>query len=63
MSCITHHNACDCREAHFAKSQLVYESVVNWLNKSDAQIRLQIGEATAQEIRTVRAILKNILEF
>lgn len=33
-----------------------------WLNMSDSQMRLCSGEMTAQEIRTVRAVLSSILK-
>lgn len=33
-----------------------------WLNKSNQQIRLQAGEVTGQEIRTFKAILRNVLQ-
>ena len=35
-------------------------SLNSWLNASDAELRLMLGELTAQEIRTLRAVLKAI---
>lgn len=32
----------------------------SWLNANDAELRLRLGELTAQEIRTLRAVLKAI---
>jgi len=32
-----------------------------WLNMSDSELRLRMGELTAQEIRTCRAMLKSII--
>jgi hypothetical protein len=40
-----------------AIENLVKNRVKEWKNKSDAQIRLQLGETTAQEIRSIRAVL------
>lgn len=36
--------------------------VETWLTMSDDEMRLRCGEMGAQEIRSVRAVLKNILE-
>lgn len=33
-----------------------------WHHKSDDALRLALGELTAQEIRTVRAVLTNIVD-
>ena len=37
------------------------ETVKFWRDMSDSEMRLRCGELTAQEIRTVRAVLNNIL--
>jgi len=58
--CITHHFACDCREAMFAEAMQIQRRVVDWQNQSDEGLRLRCGELTAQEIRTIRAVLKNL---
>lgn len=42
--------ACDCTR----------EKVIKWRDMSDDQMRLQCGEMTTQEIRTVRAVLSAI---
>lgn len=39
----------------------VYQRVADWSKQSDESMRLQCGEMTAQEIRTVRAVLNSIL--
>jgi hypothetical protein len=59
--CISHHHACDCREALMAKSMETHRAVIDWQTQSDAGLRLRCGELTAQEIRTVRAVLAAIL--
>jgi len=41
----------------------VQKEVEKWLNMSDSEIRLHCGETTAQEIRTVKAVLKSILNY
>jgi hypothetical protein len=38
-----------------------YFRVVEWKNKTNAQMRLQAGELTAGEIRTIKAVLNCIL--
>lgn len=38
----------------------ILENLVFWKNASDDQMRLRLGEATAQELRTVRAVLNQI---
>ncbi len=60
--CITHNYACDCREALMAKAMETQRSVIDWQSQSDAGLRLRCGELTAQEIRTIRAVLLSILE-
>jgi hypothetical protein len=59
--CITHHYACDCREASFAMARETHRNVMDWQDQSDAGLRLRCGELTDQEIRTVRAVLNAIL--
>jgi hypothetical protein len=59
--CITHHFACDCREAMFAEALQTQRRVVDWQNQSDEGLRRRCGELTAQEIRTIRAVLNAIL--
>lgn len=38
----------------------VISRLADWIVSSDSQMRLSGGEMTAQEIRTVRAVLSNI---
>jgi len=59
--CVTHHFACDCREALVAESMQTQRRVIDWRSQSDEGLRLRCGELTAQEIRTVRAVLSAIL--
>jgi len=59
--CLTHHFACDCREALMAESLQTQRRVIDWRGQSDAGLRLRCGELTAQEIRTIRAVLNAIL--
>lgn len=30
--CVTHHHACDCREARFSRMEQVLEMFLNWVN-------------------------------
>jgi hypothetical protein len=53
--------ACNCREALMAESMQTYRRVIDWRSQSDEGLRLRCGELTAQEIRTVRAVLNAIL--
>lgn len=39
----------------------IRDRALHWQNMSADQMRLQMGEMTAQEIRTVKAVLNNIL--
>ena len=59
--CVTHHFACDCREALMAESMRTQRRVIDWRDQSDEGLRLRCGELTAQEIRTIRAVLNAIL--
>lgn len=59
--CVTHHFACDCREALMAESMETHRKVIEWRDLSDDGLRLRCGELTAQEIRTIRAVLNAIL--
>ena len=59
--CVTHHFACDCREALMAESMQTQRRVIDWRSQSEEGLRLRCGELTAQEIRTVRAVLNAIL--
>jgi hypothetical protein len=59
--CVTHHFACDCREALMAESMQTQRRVIDWHSQSDEGLRLRCGELTAQEIRTIRALLNAIL--
>lgn len=59
--CVTHHHACDCREKYFADLERLRVTLEMWRDMSSAQMRLQCGELTAQEIRTVRAVLDSII--
>jgi hypothetical protein len=61
-TCTTHHFACDCRETLFAESMKTRRHVVDWSLLSDEGLRLRCGELTAQEIRTIRAVIKAILD-
>ena len=59
--CVTHHFACDCREAFMAESMQTQRRVIDWHSQSDEGLRLRCGELSAQEIRTIRAVLAAIL--
>lgn len=59
--CVTHHFACDCREALIAESMQTQRRVIDWRSQSDEGLRLRCGELTSQEIRTIRAVLNAIL--
>lgn len=52
-------NECGCIDADWTPK--VEKLVAAWRDMSDAQMRLNCGEMTAQEIRTVRAVLNQIL--
>ena len=56
-----HHFACDCREAVMAESMQTQRRVIDWRDQSDEGLRLRCGELTTQEIRTIRAVLGDIL--
>jgi Lar family restriction alleviation protein len=45
-----------------AEAMETHRSVIDWQSQSDAGLRLRCGELTAQEIRTVRAVLNAIVE-
>jgi hypothetical protein len=45
-----------------AKAMETQRSVIDWQSQSDQGLRLRCGELTAQEIRTIRAILRAIVE-
>jgi len=49
------------REALMAKAMETHRSVIDWQSQSDAGLRLRCGELTAQEIRTIRAVLNALL--
>lgn len=53
--------ACDCREALMAESMRTQRRVIDWRDQSDEGLRLRCGELSAQEIRTIRAVLNAIL--
>lgn len=59
--CVKHHFACDCREALMSESMQTQRRVIDWRSQSDEGLRLRCGELTAQEIRTIRAVLNAIL--
>jgi hypothetical protein len=59
--CVTHHLACDCREALMAEAMQTQRRVIDWRDQSDEGLRLRCGELTSQEIRTIRAVLTAIL--
>jgi hypothetical protein len=44
-----------------AESMQTHRRVIDWGLQSDEGLRLRCGELTAQEIRTVRAVLNAIL--
>lgn len=60
-SCVTHHYACDCREALMSESVQTQRRVIDWRDQSAEGLRLRCGELNAQEIRTIRAVLNAIL--
>ena len=39
----------------------IIETALKWKGMTDSEMRLQAGEMTTQEIRTVRAVLNQIL--
>jgi hypothetical protein len=59
--CVTHHLACDCREALMSEAMQTQRRVIDWRSQSDDGLRLRCGELTTQEIRTIRAVLTAIL--
>lgn len=59
--CINHHLACDCREKLFEKSMKTHRKAQEWSALSNAGLSLRMGELTAQEVRTLRALLNCIL--
>lgn len=61
ITCVSHHFACDCREALMAQSLETQRRVIDWRSQSDSGLRLRCGELSAQEIRTIRAVLNAIL--
>lgn len=42
-------------------AEKIKDKVMEWISKSDSEIRLSIGEASSQEIRTLQAVLRSIL--
>lgn len=50
---------CGCSDVDWTPK--VEKLVAAWRDMSDAEMRLHCGEMTAQEIRTVRAVLNQIL--
>lgn len=48
-------------QSHLDRLAKVHERAVEWHGLSDAGLRLRLGEMTAQEIRTVRAVLNAIV--
>jgi hypothetical protein len=44
-----------------AESMQTQRRVIDWHSQSDEGLRLRCGELTAQEIRTIRAVLNAIL--
>ena len=67
----THYEGCACHEQGWkdrleaVQSELnglraVRDRVTDWHGLSDAGLRLRCGDMTAQEIRTVRAVLRAI---
>ena len=39
----------------------IAQRALHWANMSDSEMRLKCGEMTAQEIRSIKAVLNNIL--
>lgn len=52
----------DAQVAAIKEASAVIGRLTEWLNLSDAGMRLRCGEMTAQEIRTVRTVLKAIVD-
>jgi len=48
------------RTRYLPNAVAVFDRVQKWQALSDSGLRLKLGEATAQEIRTVRAVLNSI---
>mgnify|MGYP001565471803 CR=1 FL=1 len=59
--CVTHHFACNCREALFSKTQETQRKVVEILSYSDEHMHSQFGELTVEEICLIRAVLNSIV--
>ena len=47
--------------ALMAESMQIQRRVIDWRDQSDEGLRLRCGELTAQEIRSIRAVLNAIL--
>ena len=45
----------------FRRALKILKGIVDWHSQSDEGLRLRCGELTAQEIRTIRAVLNAIL--
>jgi hypothetical protein len=56
---MTGSNSDDTIEAEIKPS--IEDKVLDWISLSDSGMRLRCGEMTAQEIRTVRAVLNSIV--
>jgi hypothetical protein len=50
-----------CRESLIAESMQTQRRVIDWQLQSDEGLRLRCGELTAQEIRSIKAVLNAIL--
>lgn len=44
-----------------SKTNQIIDSLFEWYRLTDSGLRLRMGELTAQEIRSIRAVLNNIV--
>jgi len=52
---------CGCENSDWTPK--IEKLVKCWINMSPSEMRLHCGEMTSREIRTVKAVLKNIIEM
>lgn len=55
--CVRCGKACDCRDSSMDDHAQTHKRAIEWLLLSDEGLRLRLGELSASEIRTVRAVL------